>query len=241
MIIDLNKSLGSLAAEAPGAIRTLDQLGLDYCCGGASSVKDACIQAGIDPEELKQRLEQSIDSREEDQVSWDWQTDSLSNLVMYIIDKHHTFTKMELARLEPLAAKVCSAHGQNHEELFRIQAIIQTLKHELVVHMLKEEQILFPHILRMEEAAKRHEPAPPAFFGSVVNPMRMMMMEHDTAGQALEEIRKVSSNFQLPPDSCASFDAFYRALPEFEADLRHHIHLENNVLFPRALTLEGSY
>ena len=158
----------------------------------------------------------------------------------YIVGTHHFFTRQELTRLDQLFDKVCAAHGQNHAELLRLQGRFQGLRRELTAHMLKEEQVLFPAIVEMEEAVGRGEPIPMPFFGTVRNPVRMMMMEHDTAGEVLREMRILSSNYTVPSDACLSYRTLYQALQAFEADLHQHIHLENNILFPRAVEMESA-
>jgi regulator of cell morphogenesis and NO signaling len=164
----------------------------------------------------------------------------MAELVAHIVEKHHKFTRQELARLEALLAKVCGVHGQNHPELFRIQKQFQELSRELEPHMLKEERVIFPYIMQMEEAAKNNRtlPAPP--FGTVRNPVRVMMAEHDAAGDILREMRGLSSDYTVPEDACISYQTLYGALAALEADLHQHIHLENNILFPRAAETEAS-
>jgi regulator of cell morphogenesis and NO signaling len=137
-----------------------------------------------------------------------------------------------------LLGKVCSVHGGNHPEVLRIRAAFDGLAQELTTHMMKEEMVLFPYIARMEESVTAHEPVLPPPFGSVQNPVAMMRHEHDNAGEALREMRRISSGYTPPPDACISYRTLYQALAEFEADLHQHIHLENNILFPRAIEME---
>jgi regulator of cell morphogenesis and NO signaling len=172
-----------------------------------------------------------------DQEDRNWQVKPLADLVDHIITKHHKYTREEIARLGPLFDKVCSVHGKNHSELPQMRAIFLGLVQELSSHMMKEEMVLFPYILRMEEAVV--EKAPP--FGTVQNPVVMMVHEHDSAGQALRTMRKESAGYALPGDACAGFRTLYKALEDFEADLHPHIHLENNILFPRAIEMEASH
>jgi len=237
MAIDRTKPVGSLAAEIPGSTRVLEQLGIDYCCGGGNSIKDACLSAGLDPEEVIRRIEQASNS--DDAASQQWQKKSLTELIGYIIDRHHEFTRRELARIEELSAKVKAVHGEKHSELVDIESTFQGLKSELTTHMLKEEQVLFPYIRTMEGALAHDKAVPQPFFGTVKNPVRMMMMEHDGAGQALSELRTLSGDYAIPSDGCASFHSLYQALRELEADLHEHIHLENNILFPQAIAMEA--
>jgi regulator of cell morphogenesis and NO signaling len=133
---------------------------------------------------------------------------------------------------------VCSAHGKNHPELLHIRASFTGLAQELTMHMMKEEMVLFPYIIRMEEAVIQNEPILPPAFGSVQRPVSMMEHEHDSAGAALRAMRQASSGYAAPPDACISYQTLYKALAEFEADLHQHIHLENNILFPRAVAVE---
>src|SRR5947209_16069311 len=132
----------------------------------------------------------------------DFQTASLTELVKHILDKHHVFTKEEMERLDALTEKVCSVHGQNHPELLRVKSLFQSLCVDLKPHMFKEEQVLFPYIIRLEEAVKSNRPLMPPPFGTVQNPVRMMMFEHDTVGELLRVLRKVTSDYTTPADAC---------------------------------------
>ena len=161
--------------------------------------------------------------------------------VAYILDKHHVYTKDEMARLEPLAAKVVSDHGANHAELVAVRDLMQQLFADLKPHMFKEVQILFPYVLELDKAQAQNRPAPFAPFGTINNPIRMMMMEHDTAGELLRELRKVSADYKVPADACISYKTFYEALEVFEQDLHQHIHVENNLLFLKAAALEKHF
>jgi regulator of cell morphogenesis and NO signaling len=141
-----------------------------------------------------------------------------------------------MIRLQSLADKVLAAHGGNHPELIHLDELFTRLCADLKPHMFKEEQILFPYIV---ELAKTVDHVPFASFGTVNNPIRMMMMEHDTAGEILREMRALTSDYKVPADACISYQTLYQALENFEKDLHQHIHLENNILFPKALGLES--
>jgi iron-sulfur cluster repair di-iron protein len=130
-------------------------------------------------------------------------------------------------------------HGKNHPELLQVQQLFAALAEELRVHLMKEEQMLFPYISLMEESAFAGEPAPPAMFGTVANPVRMMMQEHDGAGEALRALRSVTTDYKVPEDACITYRTLYGTLESYEADLHQHIHLENNILFPRAIAMEA--
>lgn len=239
MFVTTTNTVRELAVTIPGATRIFEQLGIDYCCGGNHLLADACKKSNVAVEEVIVRLEAAERAVNSGDTPRDWQTESLTSLSAYIIDTHHFFTKQELARLETLLDKVCSRHGENHPELPALQGVFQQLKQDLIPHMLKEEQVLFPYIARMEEALGQQRPVPPPFFITVQNPVRMMMSEHDTAGDLLSEMRRVTGNYTLPPDACISYQSLYQGLGELEADLHQHIHLENNILFPRALQMES--
>ena len=133
---------------------------------------------------------------------------------------------------------MAAKHGPRHPEIAQIEALFTAIGQELSTHMLKEEQMLFPHVARMEQAVQNGQPLPPAFFGSVKRPIAMMVAEHDDAGALLSKIRDLSNGYTAPSEACPSFVALYRGLDEFERDLHHHIHLENNILFPRAVEME---
>lgn len=239
MMLEYTKTVREYALEMPGATRIFEKLGIDYCCGGGNSLADACAKAGVAVDEVLGSLE-GTERSDETSASEGWQTASLAELITHIVEKHHTFTRLELARLEALLAKVCGVHGQNHQELFHIQKQFQELSRDLEPHMLKEERVLFPYIVQMEEAAKNNRPNVVPPFGTVRNPVKVMMAEHDAAGDILREMRELSSDYAVPEDACISYQTLYGALAALEADLHQHIHLENNILFPRAAEMEAS-
>lgn len=236
-MFDTTKTVREYALEIPAATRIFEKLGIDYCCGGGKSLADACAKAGVAVEEVLGSL-QTIARSEETFADEAWQIRSQAELIAHIVEKHHAFTREELERLDALLAKVCGVHGQNHPELFHIQEQFGKLRGDLEPHMLKEERVLFPYIVQMEEAAVANQPLPPPPFGTVRNPVRVMMAEHDAAGYILGRMREASSDYTVPPDGCISYQTLYSALTALEVDLHQHIHLENNILFPRAAELE---
>ncbi len=240
MTLTAMKTVGEIAAETPSTTREFEKLGIDYCCGGSRTLGEACASANIPVHEALARLEKSLASTQPGGVQ-DWQNQLLADLIAHITSTHHVFVREESPRIEALAAKVVGVHGKNHPELLQVQAIFAALSEELRVHLMKEEQVLFPHVYRMEESSLAGEAAPPAMFGTVLNPVRMMMQEHDGAGEALRSLRSVTHEYTLPADACISFRTLYQALQAFEADLHQHIHLENNILFPRAIAMESAH
>jgi regulator of cell morphogenesis and NO signaling len=238
MNINATNTIRDLAIGIPGATRVFENFGIDYCCGGHRALADACQIASLPFEDLVRSLEEAERASQSGGEERDWQQKSLTALAQYIIGTHHYFTRQELDRLEKLFEKVCSRHGENHPQLFEAQIAFVHLKQDLIPHMLKEEQVLFPYITRMEEAVGELRAVPPPFFGTVRNPVRMMMMEHDKAGDLLKQLRGMTDEYTTPSDACISFQTLYQALAALEADLHQHIHLENNILFPRAVEME---
>lgn len=236
MSVIAEKTVRDLASESSCATRVFEKLGIDYCCGGNRSLEEACRAASLSVDEVEREL--AAGRNETQAPARDWQRQPLLELVAHINATHHKYVRSEIARLGPLFEKVCGKHGPNHPELLHIQAVFRGLAQELMSHMMKEEMVLFPYVVRMEEAVVQGEPLLPAPFGTVANPVAMMEHEHDSAGSALRAMRVASAGYAPPEGACASYQALYRALAEFEADLHQHIHLENNILFPRALAME---
>jgi len=236
MTLAANHTVGEIAAQVPGATREFEKLGIDYCCGGSRTLGEACAAINLPLDETLARLQQGLAAPAPENTVW--QTALLADLIEHIKTTHHVFVRAECPRIEALAAKVAGVHGSKHPELAQVQDIFSALAAELHVHLMKEEQVLFPYLLRMEENTLANEPAPPSCFGTVTNPIRMMMQEHDGAGDALRTLRAITNNYAVPEDACISYRTLYEAVQAFEADLHQHIHLENNILFPRAVAME---
>ena len=236
MIAIAEKTVRDLVLESPAAARVFESLGIDYCCGGQQTLAQACQAAAVPVAEV----EASLSAAPAAQDATDWRTAPLAGLIAHIRNTHHRYVRSEIARLTPLFEKVVSVHGKNHPELLAMRGSFIPLAQELTTHLMKEEAILFPYIVRLEEAAVEKAPVVPPPFGTVRNPVAMMVHEHDDAGEALRALRHASQGYAPPPDACLSFQTLYQALAAFEADLHQHIHLENNILFPRAIQLETS-
>jgi regulator of cell morphogenesis and NO signaling len=235
MNLATNKTVRELALEIPSATRVFEKMGIDYCCGGKRSLADACAVAGVTLEDVKRELTAASYLEKEEP---NFLSATLETLIGHIVSKHHSFTRLEIARLNALLEKVCAAHAENHPELLRINVLFRDLGADLDTHMAKEERVLFPYVIRMEASAKQHVPLFRPPFGTVANPVRMMMLEHDRAGALLKEIRALSADYVPPTDACFSYHTLYSALEALEKDLHQHIHLENNILFPRAVEME---
>jgi len=237
-MINSQTTVREVALQLPESTRLFERLKIDYCCGGNQPLAQACASAGVDIENVMEMLTEATQSTAPDEDGF--QNASLPELISHILDTHHVFTKSEMERLQLLADKVLAAHGGNHPELVHLNELFTRLCADLKPHMFKEEQILFPYIVALTEAASQKRAAPFAPFGTVKNPIRMMMMEHDTAGEILRELRALTGDYKAPADACISYKTLYQALENFEKDLHQHIHLENNILFPKALDLENA-
>jgi regulator of cell morphogenesis and NO signaling len=238
MAVATTRTVREVAVENIAATRIFEKFGIDYCCGGGQSLEQACEKVNIPVDQVLDELELAEETARATQQMRDWKDEPLSELIGHIKTTHHKYTREEAVRLAALLQKVCAVHGKNHPELFKIREIFAGLTQELMTHLMKEEMVLFPFIERMEEARIQKEPIIPAPFGTVQNPVAMMEHEHDSAGAALRSIRKASGDYRPPADACVSYQTLYKALAAFEADLHQHIHLENNILFPRAIELE---
>lgn len=233
----VNKTIRDIALEAPLTTRVFEEFKIDYCCGGRVSFVEACQNAGVDPQLVQKKLESVVSSGEP--VSARIEQGSPTDLIDHIVRTHHVFTRDELIRLIALMGKVARKHGEAHPELFEMADKLDILNNELLPHMAKEEMVLFPYIVELDNATTRGRIAAPPYFGTVRNPVRMMMFEHDAAGDILRAMRNLSSDYAIPEGACPSFVALYAGLEDLEKDLHQHIHLENNVLFEKAIELEG--
>lgn len=223
--------LGEVAAAFPPSMRVFEAHGLDYCCGGQRELGEACSAAGFAPEKVLAEI-QLLRSSNVEPVQ-DWSEASLTELVEHLIATHHVFTRTELVRLAPLMDKVVAVHGAQHPELNIIRTFFIEMAEDLDPHLQKEEQVLFPYLLALDTGD-----ASPSCFGTVANPIHMMQTEHDQIGELLHRIRDLSMDFSLPEDACGSYQSLFMGLADLEADLHQHIHLENNVLFPKGLVME---
>jgi regulator of cell morphogenesis and NO signaling len=232
------QTVREIALEQPSSIRVFEQFGIDYCCGGRKPLAEACTAGNLEIDAVIAALEAA--AKTPDLECEDWAGKSLERLSTHIVTTHHAFVKRELPRLTILAEKVVNRHGARKTELPVIAATLAQLDKELTQHLAKEETVLFPYIADLERAVANSAAKPRSCFGTVANPIAMMTQEHEGAGTLLAEIRRLSHDFTTPEDACPTFHAFYDGLREFEQDLHQHIHLENNILFPRAIEMEQS-
>jgi regulator of cell morphogenesis and NO signaling len=232
------QTVREIALEQPSSIRVFEKYGIDYCCGGRKPLIEACAAGNLEVDAVIAALELAAQSPVP--VATDWAQEPLESLSGHIVATHHAYVKRELPRLAILAQKVVNRHGATTAELPVIQATLAKLDEELTQHLAKEEAILFPYVVLLEHASANGSAKPHGCFGTVANPIAMMTQEHDAAGALLAEIRRLSHSFTTPAGACPTYHAFYDGLKDFEQDLHQHIHLENNILFPRAIELEAS-
>ncbi len=219
-------TLAEIVAANPAAARTFDRLGLDYCCHGDRTIGDACTGAGLDPVAVTAEVETlpADDDR-------GWTSLDAPALADHIVATHHEYLHAELPLLDALADRVLTVHGDRHPELAEVCRLVAAVRADLEPHLMKEERVLFPALHAL--AAGQREFG----FGSVANPIRMMILEHDRAGELLAQLRDATDGYAVPADGCASYRSLYERLDALEADTHVHIHKENHVLFPRALQL----
>ena len=235
MLIQKETKVGEVVAENFHAAKVFESHGLDFCCSGKRTIEDACKTKGVDTDSLLAELEK-LNANNPSSTHFDkWEADFLTD---YIINNHHAYVNNAVSTIEHHLQKVVSAHGAKHPEVCGIESIFTELKNELLEHMAKEERMLFPYIKKLSFAIKNSIEMPAAPFGSVDNPIKVMESEHDNAGLLLKKINALSDSYTPPQDACATFRVLYGELKEFEEDLHVHIHLENNVLFPKAKTME---
>lgn len=232
------ETLGEIAAKDLKKAQIFKKYGLDFCCGGKKTVKEACVEKGIDAVQVEKELQQAESAIQSHPIPYnEWNLDFLTD---YIINTHHAYTRKVLPDIKTYANKVRRVHHTYHPELVRIDELVLAAYEELFSHMHKEEKILFPYIKKLVAAQNtqtNHERSP---FGVIQNPINIMEMEHETLGNYLKELRELSQDYRLPEDACASYSLLYRMLEALEEDIHLHIHLENNILFPKAVEMENS-
>jgi regulator of cell morphogenesis and NO signaling len=234
-MLDSTTTIRSIVADDFRAAAVFERHGVDFCCGGHRPVAEACSELGVDPAALARDLETALAQASPDVPRFNiWDLDQLTG---YIVANHHVYVRQAVDTLLAHTRKVADVHGENHPEVRAIADRFEALAAELASHMAREEQVLFPYINGLAQA-QRGGPVPAAPFGSVDRPIRMMETEHESAGDAVASIRKLSGGYARPADACTTFRVTYQELHAFEADLHRHVHLENNILFPKALALE---
>jgi len=231
----IEKTLAEIVTDNIRSAIVFEEFGLDFCCKGNRSLKAACSDKNLDMQKVVNELTNLSKNGNGKDNPNEWQLDFL---VDYIINNHHQYVRRMIPVISLHADKVASVHGNNHPETLRIADLFLAVRQELEGHMMKEERVLFPQIKQMVINQKENGQFFPPPFGTIQNPIRMMEYEHTSAGDALYQIRELSNNYSHPEDACNTFKALYSELKEFEEDLHKHIHLENNILFPKSIILE---
>jgi len=234
MVITAETQVRDIVVESPTAIPVLEQFGIDYCCGGKHTLAEACIRRDQNVVTVLQELERREQELSTSEMSW--QMAPLRDLIDHIVYKHHTFAREQLALVQELAAKVERRHGAAHPEIYKVNGALAAINTELKHHFSCEEDVLFPHIAKLEGDRR---PGAQAVFNQMQQPITRMMMDHNQTGDELRVLREITNDYDPPDDACTTYRALYRALEDLERDLHRHIHLENNILFPRALKLES--
>jgi regulator of cell morphogenesis and NO signaling len=231
--------VGEIAAAQPAAIRVFQKYGIDFCCGGKRPLSDVCDERQIAYDELASAIANAELPRDDR----DWAEAPLGVLADHIVHRYHHTLRQELPRLQAMAEKVNNVHGAKMPDTFpRLNTVFAELAEELTSHMAKEEMILFPAVQELEAAHNEGRRPQTRFpLGALQMPISVMEQEHEHAGNLLAELRQLTSSYQVPEWACNTFRGLYAGLEEFERDLHVHIHLENNILFPRTAQLEQQF
>lgn len=236
MTIQEDQIIGTLVAQDYRTASVFKKHAIDFCCQGNRTIEDACEKKNIDSKVIVQELNEVLQSKSQDTTDYkQWPIDLLAD---YIEKKHHRYVETKTFEIKPYLDKICSVHGIRHPELFKIQEHFYTGAGELAKHMKKEEFILFPFVRKMAKAEMDGTALEKIPFGTVENPINMMMHEHTVEGDRFRAIETLTNNYTPPEDACNTYKVTFALLKEFEEDLHLHIHLENNILFPRAIALE---
>lgn len=236
MNIQENNIIGELVAQDYRTASVFKKYGIDFCCQGNRTIKDACVAKNLDSKSVVMDLNNI--NLEKTTDSTDYQSWPLDLLADYIEKKHHRYVQDKTLEIQPYLDKICKVHGEHHPELIEIKDEFNASAGELAAHMKKEELILFPFIKKMAKAKQEGTKIDAAHFGTVKNPIQMMMDEHTVEGERFRLIEEISNSYTPPQDACNTYRVTFALLKEFEQDLHLHIHLENNILFPKAIEME---
>ncbi|MBL8174546.1 MAG: iron-sulfur cluster repair di-iron protein, partial [Bryobacterales bacterium] len=225
-------TVAQIAANSLSAVRVFEKWGIDYCCGGKRPLADICLDKGLDDAAIEAELNSTAP---DPSGQTDWNQAPLADLIEHLLSTHHEYLRRELPVLAARLEKVYRVYNQRYgPTLTGLPEVFAALREELETHLQKEEQVLFPALIVGEAARKTGTQPPPTCFGTVANPIRMMEAEHASASQGLERIREITAGFHIPDYACVTYRALMYGLEELESDLQLHMHLENNILFPRA-------
>nr|WP_315130838.1 iron-sulfur cluster repair di-iron protein [uncultured Flavobacterium sp.] len=232
-------TIGEYVAKDFRTAAIFSKYGIDFCCKGNRTIAEACDKKDIDTNQLMEQLNTVLTTKDDNSIDFkSWPLDLLAD---YIEKKHHRYVEEKTQVILPFLDKLSKVHGAGHPELFEINELFKGCAGELAQHMKKEELILFPFVKKMVEASLTDELIVQPHFGTVQNPIAMMMEEHDNEGERFRKIALLTNNYTPPADACNTYRVTFSMLEEFEQDLHKHIHLENNILFPKAAALEKEF
>jgi regulator of cell morphogenesis and NO signaling len=229
-----NKTVADVVSENIKTAHVFKKYGIDFCCGGGITIDKACEKKNLDYSQLKEELLKVDDAPK----AYNYNSWKLDFLIDHILNIHHAYVEESIPLILQYSNRVAEVHGHHYTEVLKINTLFNEAANELASHMKKEENILFPYIKSLLQTEIAKEPLNSPSFGSINNPITMMEMEHEAVGDIFKEIARLTNNYTPPEDACNTFRALYAKLDEFEQDLHQHIHLENNILHPKAKQLE---
>ncbi len=234
-----SKSIGELATHHPELINVFESLNMDYCCNGKNNLLEAIEKSNLGLKKVISIIEKTIKNTNNNSKLDALSNLSLTELVDYIESTHHTYVRNQLPLLTQFFEKILHVHNKHHGTMIQsAQKVFFELNSEVEEHLKKEEQILFPYIKQMEKGMKKNSTVPPMHCGTVQHPIHQMHHEHEETGKALGQLHAITNNYTTPENTCESFQALFKGLQELELDFHRHIHIENNILFPKTITLE---
>jgi len=233
------KQIGQFVADDFRTAAVFSKHKIDFCCNGNRTIEEACDKKGIDANLIIDKLETVINTSTDQSI--DYKSWPLDLLAEYIEKKHHRYVEEKIPVLRQFLDKLCRVHSERHQELLKINELFTASARELASHMKKEELVVFPFIKKMVKAKLESSAVQSPQFGTVENPIAIMMQEHDNEGERFRQIAKLTDNYNPPVDACNTYRVTFAMLDEFEKDLHLHIHLENNILFPEAIKLEQQF
>lgn len=237
--MNTQRTIGEIVAENFRTAAVFQEYEIDFCCRGGRTIEEACTDKSIDADAVLERIASVLASGPDPSMKFDeW---DLAFLASFIEKNHHGYVRRMIPVLRMHTQKIASVHGGRHPELVEVARHFEAVATELEAHMLREEQMLFPFIAALEHASLTGGEPPRSPFGSVSNPIARMKIEHEHAGDEMATIRSLTSGYTPPEDGCTTYRVAFQELAEFEADLHQHVHLENNILFPKAIAIEKRF
>lgn len=233
--LDINRTVGEIVAEDYRTARVFEKYGVDFCCGGKITLSDICLAQGIDQTEIVREIEGAKETpieRSQNYAAW-----TNSFLADYIVNTHHSYLKENLEQIAAYTQKIAQVHGEKHPEVREIAALFAKIVSDLTAHLREEEEVCFPAIKRVEEAKKLGRSPAVDDVETIARTLERFDVEHNEVGEAAHQIRRLAKDYALPDDACNTFMLTYQKLKEFEEDLHKHVHLENNILFPKVSVL----